>query len=143
MKGQPIFYTRSGPNFQDASNGVWMNAPDDSNPQQLAATTDKELGPPFLVTVSAAGDKGLVWYTLAATQYAMRFNAPYWALLDIETQALKPLQKTVPEDSASGVVKAIFSPDGSKVLYTYRVPMDASSLCAMWRAQPKYPAQHG
>jgi Tol biopolymer transport system component len=122
-RGNAITYTVMGNEPQAASNGIWMAGLDGSNPQQVLGTTDPQLGPPFLVAVSPAGDQALVWYYQVASQFASTdAGVPYWSLLDTTTRAVTPLQKLVPDDNAPGrVVNAIFSPDGSQLLYAYRV----------------------
>jgi hypothetical protein len=116
---RPIFYTVMKNKLTDNANGVWTIQPDGSDARQLLGITDPDLGPPFLMEVSASGDKALILYFQAALQYATRDDTPYWAVLDIESGALTPLQKTDHEEGhAGGVRRAIFSPDGSKLLYT-------------------------
>jgi dipeptidyl aminopeptidase/acylaminoacyl peptidase len=118
--GKQIFYTLYKHDFDDPDNGVWVAEKDGKNPRQLVAT-DAEMGPPLLMEVSAQGDKALVFYAQAAGKYIATFNACYYFLLDLETGKLSPIKQASGEKPEfSGLQTAVFSPDGSKILYTYR-----------------------
>lgn len=71
--------------------------------------------------VSAQGDKALVFYAQAAGQLMDHPNACYYVLLDLETGDAEPIKQASGEQTEFFTPRtAVFSPDGGKVLYTYR-----------------------
>jgi len=129
--GKNILYTRFGHEFIDPNNGIWMAEADGDNPERLLGITKQEMGPPFLLEVSAQGDKALIWYYAVALSFSSEPNISYFALLDLETGRVEPLkQARGTEIEFFGVLNATLSPDGSKVLYIYKPAKDAYQLVA-------------
>ncbi len=116
-----ILYTVNSRETDDPANGIWAADQDGQNPQHLLGATDSDMGPPFLADVANGGDKALVWYYAASIRFAAAPNRSFFALLDLQTgevTALKQAQGT--ELEFGGPADATLSPDGSKILYTYR-----------------------
>jgi Tol biopolymer transport system component len=119
--GEKILYTVFGIKSDAPDNGVWMAEADGDNLEHLLDTTDPDLGPPFLLDVSAKGDKALVVYYWALGELSIEPNTSFVALLDLETGKAEPLKRAQSEEiEFVDVGQAIFSPDGSKILYVYR-----------------------
>jgi predicted small lipoprotein YifL len=119
--GKQILYTAYYRKPADPGNGIWTAERDGKNQQHILGMTDPEIGPPFLVDVSAKGEKTLIWYYMAATGFSTRPNISYFALLDLKTGRVAPLKQAKSEEiEFYSPLNAIFAPDGSKILYTYR-----------------------
>ncbi len=110
-----IVYTINHPKQSEPTNGIWLADSNGQNAKQLLAP-DQQLGAPFLADVSAKGDHALVFYS-GALQYAAHLNVSYWALLDLTSDQTVPLK---PAAEFLGPANAVFSPDGSKILFVYR-----------------------
>ncbi|MGD9099571.1 MAG: DPP IV N-terminal domain-containing protein [Anaerolineae bacterium] len=118
--GKRILYTVYRNRRDDPHSGIWIAERDGKNSQQVLKV-DKELGLPVLMDVSAQGDKALVFYAQAAGQLTNPPNACYYVLLDLETGDTEPIKQASGEQTEFFTPRtAAFSPDGSKVLYTYR-----------------------
>ncbi len=119
--GEKILYTVLGMEPDAPHNGVWMAEADGENPEHVLGTSDPDLGPPFLLDLSAEGDKALVVYYWALGQYGAEPNTSFVALLDLETGQVEPLKQAQGEEPEFvSLGQAVFSPDGSKILYVYR-----------------------
>jgi Tol biopolymer transport system component len=119
--GQHILYTLAHPDADNSGNGVWMVDQDGRNARPVARATDKDLGYPMLIDVTARGDRALIWYYLASQMYVTKPNVSYYALLDLDTGAIEPLKQAAGDaPEFFSPQNAIFSPDGSKLLYSYR-----------------------
>lgn len=116
-----IVYTLGHNKLPDSDNGIWIVGPGDDKPRQLAGALDKKMGYPILLDVAAGQDRALVWYYAASQHYASLPNMSMYALLDLKTGALEPLKKAAGDaPEFSGPSNAVFSPDGSRLLYVYR-----------------------
>ena len=121
LDGRHILYTLAHPESDNSRNGVWIVDQDGRNSRQLARATDKLLGYPMLIDVTARGDRALIWYYLASQLYVTKPNVSYYALLDLDTGAIEPLKQAAGDAREFfSPQNAIFSPDGSKLLYSYR-----------------------
>jgi Tol biopolymer transport system component len=121
LDGRHILYNVAHPEADNSRNGVWIVDQDGRNSRQLARATDKDLGYPMLIDVTARGDRALIWYYLASQLYVTKPNASYFALLDLDTGAIEPLKQAGSDKlEYLSPQNAIFSPDGSKLLYSYR-----------------------
>jgi Tol biopolymer transport system component len=117
--GGKIIYTPVSASLGEG--GLWVVGPDGQDPEQLVGV-DPEMGPPFLMDVSAKGDQALVIYRLAgARDFYSQANVSYCAIVDLNTGEVRPLKQARGDATEFyGPMVATFSPDGSKVLYVYR-----------------------
>jgi len=119
--GKKIVYTVYRRQHDDPNSGVWIAERDGKNPRHVLGFTDEEMGMPVLLDVSAQGDKALVWYAEGSARYASGYNVSYYVLLDLETGDVEPLKQASSEEPEFySPMTAVFAPDGSKLLYTYR-----------------------
>jgi len=118
-KDGKIVYTPQGAALDES--GLWLIGPGEPGPRQVIGA-DPELGPPFLMDVSPAGDKALVIYRLAAARdFFSQPNRSYCAVVDVKTGQVEPLkQATGAAPEFYGPMAGAFSPAGSKVLYVYQ-----------------------
>jgi Tol biopolymer transport system component len=129
--GKKVFYAVAGSESDDPDNGIWMVDKDGKNPQHLLGVTDPEMGPPLLIDVSAQGDKALIWYWQAAAMaVASPINVSLLELIDLETGVVEPLKQATGDEEIEffSPRNAIFSPDGSKILYAYSDASDGTRL---------------
>lgn len=105
--------------------GLWILDQDTATPKLLTGA-HPDMGPPWLIDVTSHADRALVLYRAKASQtfYGLP-NTSYCALVDLDTGDVEPLKPAASdEDGFFGPTVASFSPDGTKVVYSYR---DASS----------------
>jgi Tol biopolymer transport system component len=101
--------------------GLWILDQSGGVPERLVEA-DPDMGPPWLMDVSARGDRALITYRLKAVQtfYALP-SVSYCALVDLDTGSVEPLKvATGAGDGFFGPTVAAFSPDGSKIVYSYQ-----------------------
>ncbi len=121
MADDTIFYSTETPDRDKATNGIWRLAPESDTPEQILAENPAERNPPILVDVTPDGATGLIWYPYLAGQFSTEPEVALYALLDMETGVVEPLEPTQFDGAFwYGPSNATLSPDGSKVLYTYR-----------------------
>jgi Tol biopolymer transport system component len=116
-----ILFSIYGQQPDDPQNGIWVAKQNATGARQLIGP-DPEMGPPLLIDVAASGDTALIQYVMIAEMQPSQPNVSYFHLLDLESGATVPLKQSaniVGIDFFSPFVAA-FSPDGSKILYSYR-----------------------
>lgn len=114
-----ILYTVNHSKPDYPYNGIWKAQRDGTDPQRLT-DPDPQMGPPLLMDVSAQGDKALIHYYQIAELHQIEPNVSYFVILDLHTGDMVPLKKASTEDvEFFSPWKAVFAPDGSKVLYAY------------------------
>lgn len=101
--------------------GVWLlDLEGDS--RDLIAQPDPEMRSPRLMDISVKGDKALIiYYLVGISDFFSKPNISYCAVVDLDTGGVKPLMTASGNEvEFYGPTDATFSPDGSKVLYTFR-----------------------
>lgn len=109
--------------------GLWILDPEGGEPERLVEA-DADMGPPWLMDVSVQGDRALIIYRLKAAQ---TFYTPpglsYCALVDLDSGSVEPLKvPTGVGDDFYGPTTAAFSPDGSKVVYSYMLDVGGNEV---------------
>ncbi|MGH2558736.1 MAG: TolB family protein, partial [Thermomicrobiales bacterium] len=113
--GERLYYSVAFPDPDEASNGVWVHDRATGRTEHILSS-DPEKGPPALIRVAATGQTGLIIYPIYFGQYSA--EGDYYALIELETNALTPLHPVASDSSSHIVVRvATFSPDGTRVLY--------------------------
>lgn len=100
--------------------GLWTLDLDSSALERLVEA-ESEMGPPWLMDISAQGDRALIIYRLkgSATLFTMP-NVSFCALVDLDTGNVEPIKTATGEEPGFyGPTVAAFSPDGSKIIYSY------------------------
>jgi hypothetical protein len=97
--------------------------------------TKEGWGSPILYDVAAKGDKILVGYTQGISQASQFPNLSFFEIYDLKAGTLTPLKQVSsdynPETSSNeffSPTQAIFSPDGSKILFHYNQPGDEGTI---------------
>lgn len=101
--------------------GLWVLDQDSGAPERLMEA-DLDMGPPWLMDISAQGDVALIIYRFRASQtlYSLP-SVSYCALVHLDTGNVEPLMTAAGEQGGFyGPTVAAFSPDGSKVIYSYK-----------------------
>jgi Tol biopolymer transport system component len=104
----------------DPANGLWVAEQHGRDATQIAFPADRLSGPLRPLGVSADGTQALILDSAATTASADASGAPL-LLLDLNQGSVEPLRPATgatPGDAQ--VVKAILSPDRTKLLYVYR-----------------------
>ena len=118
--GKKIIYTVGKTQADDPDNGIWIADQEGKNPSKLLGRTDT-MGLPVLIGVSGGAPQALIEYYEAAMRFSAEPNRAFFFLLDLETGETQPLKQAQGEAvEFFGPYAATFSPDGSKVLYTYK-----------------------
>lgn len=122
--GNKILFTITILADETGKNGIWSVEKNGKNAKQIVKQKEG-WGYPVLYDVTAKGDMALIGYPRAIPQADKYPNLSFYELLNLKTGTLTPLkQSTVEDDSPEfySPTQAIFSPDGSKVLYHYNLP---------------------
>lgn len=120
--GERLLYTVAYPSHSSlrSNNGLWIADRDGQNARQIVS--DPEGSPPLLIDVAPARGVALVFDFLGAFQFRPGRNVSYYLLVDIDTGAVEPIKEaTGDETEFLSPLNAVLSPDGSKLLYVYRV----------------------
>jgi hypothetical protein len=125
--GERLYYSVAHPDPDEPQNGVWAYDLATDEVAQLVLS-DPDKGPPALTQVAETGQTGLVIYPSLATQAATAGD--YFALLDLESNALAPVDPAISEPPTHDIVRVVtFSPDGTLALFgMQRLDDDLSSL---------------
>jgi dipeptidyl aminopeptidase/acylaminoacyl peptidase len=101
--------------YSTASSGLWLA-------EQQIVGNDPKMGPPTPIDVSPRGDKALILYRHAgARDFFGTPNVSYCALVDLQAGTVEPLKQATGDVAEFyGPMNAVFSPEGSKILYVYR-----------------------
>jgi hypothetical protein len=125
--GKKILFTITVLDDETGKNGVWIVDKNGKNYKQLVK--EKEgWGYVSLYDVSAKGNKALIGYPRAITGADKNPNICFYELVDLKTGSIIPLMEISTEAEQSGdqavfysPTQAVFSPDGSKILYHYNL----------------------
>ena len=125
--GKKILFTINVLEDDSGKNGIWIVDKDGKNFKQLAG--EKEgWGYVALYDLSAKGDKALIGYPRAITFSSNNPNLCFFELLDLTTGEITPIMGGTTGDALTGAprdyfspTQAVFSPDGSKILYHYNL----------------------
>lgn len=115
--GTELIYTYSGHAFDNPSNGVWVVDRNGYNPTQILAADNPM---PRLMVMGASDEASRA--TVYSEMIEEQEHHPRIALLDLNTGVLESIKST------SDTTAAIFSPDGSKLLYTHHIDNDSSRI---------------
>jgi Tol biopolymer transport system component len=112
--GDVLSFSIMHPSRTNPANGAYEYDPATGASRRIAET-DPELGPPAIMEVNAGGEWAILFYPLAATQFVV--TSPVYALLNLATGDLRPLEPQGPGEASAGSVRlATFSPDGTRLL---------------------------
>lgn len=117
--GRTIMYSVAYPQRDHPDNGLYIAPLDGGSPRKVLASSPDE-GFPVLVGYSAQNGVALVYYPLLLAQYSPTRQDIY-RLLDVETGKTQPVK--APSEQVGdyfGPFNVVLSPDGTKLLYTYR-----------------------
>jgi len=118
--GKQVYYSVVLRDQSDRDNGIWSVDRDGKNVTQVFGVRDWDGGPPLLMGISASEDQALVFDFLGLS-YGREPNRSAYSLLDLKTGDYEPVKQPSGEEfEFIGVNNAVFSPDGSKLLYTYQ-----------------------
>lgn len=127
--GQRLYYTVNYPTTDDQRNGVWVYNTVSGLAEHILRN-DPDKGPPVLLRVDATGGAGLIFYPLFMMRQAG--TGDYYALLDLESNALSPANPG-PRSSSPEIVQAVaFAPAGTEVLYSVWRLKDGKSELRVW-----------
>ncbi len=120
--GDRLFYAVHDPDRANPDNGIWVVDADGRNARHVLGMTDPDLGPPSIAEVSPRGDALLAFYPIGAMRFSS-IGIDAYALVDAASGAVDPVTLQGPDvPERAFVALATFSPDGSKLLYTARLP---------------------
>ena len=134
--GTRLVYTVATSNEREAINGIWAANIDGTGARQTLGVSRRD-GPPSLLDLSRDGSTALVSYSVAAAQLPDRPNYSYIALLDLKTGATTTLKVVAPGTKLTSpqgfyrLTNAVFSPDGTAVLYIYHAVLNAPDRVAV------------
>jgi hypothetical protein len=112
--GERLYYLITHSDLDNPENGIWVYDRASGQSQHILEN-DPEKGPPALLRVAATGQTGLVFYPIFFGQFDAQGDV--FALLDLETHALSPVNPVADPSVHAYVRVATFSPDGTRVLY--------------------------
>lgn len=116
--GRTLYYAVAAPDPAPENNGLWAYDAATGTTRRLLEI-DPETGPPTLAAVDATGRTGLIFYlSLASGPAGLTSERDPYELIDLETGELTPVHPIAADPSSPTRVQlAIFSPDGTRVLY--------------------------
>lgn len=122
-----VFYTNLTPTDYEPEGGIWVLSGDDPVPRQILR--NKDFGFVFitLLEVAFTDDKALIYFHERRLNNSRSTESVPIMLLDLENGELTDLSP----GSSFGLLNATFSPDGSKILYTYQQQQGPRFLLAV------------
>jgi Tol biopolymer transport system component len=116
---QIVYALKFGLSALYPEDGIWIVDRDGKHPRQLAGNLPR-WNTPVLLDVSAKHKVALIDYYWGYWPDDWTLNDCYIFLLDLDTGALTPLKKPASDSREFySPMEAVFSPDGSKVVYFY------------------------
>jgi dipeptidyl aminopeptidase/acylaminoacyl peptidase len=122
---QAIAFTYAAPSKTDPLNGVWLFTFDGAAPRQVLKA-DPDLGRPAILSINATGTTGIVMYTDIA--FTLPASRPFYWLLNLKTGARTVIAPPANAPKGAFVDAAVFSPDGTKLLFISKIGNPDESL---------------